>query len=101
MPTFESPPVFAKRVNLPEEVIRLLAKQGKLPFIKPRKSHIQIHVEAAEIILEQMAKEAAFDRECRMPVYVTQIKPKKHSGRPPDSVRLAKQNFTNEDMGRE
>jgi len=94
MPTFESPPVFAKRVNLPEDTIRLLAKEGKLPHIKPGKSHIQICVEAAGVALQKMAEETATYQADRMPVYtsrprIAKEKNKNRSGRRPDSIRLA------------
>jgi len=96
MSTFESPPVFAERVNLPEDTIRLLAKEGKIPYIKPGKSHIHICVEPAIAALQKMAEETANYQADRMPIYATRPrklieKTKKRSGRPPDSVRLANQ----------
>lgn len=87
--TFASPPVFAKRVNLPVDTVRKLAKEGKLPHIRPGTSHIQINVEAAEEALKNMAQNTAELLGDRLPTIFRKPCKTKRAGRPPDSVRLA------------
>lgn len=97
--TFESPLAFAKRTNLPKDVVYNLAKEGVLKAIQTSKCRLKINVEASLEKLEQLAEEEAADRATRVPVYrkrVREVRQKaakakiKRGGRPPDSVRLAR-----------
>ncbi len=91
--TFESIAVFAKRVGLPDRVIRSLAKQGKLPLIKTGRSHTRIHVEAALEAIRHVAEQTASDIALTMPVAIPIIAPvprrdteRKYRGRIPDKM---------------
>lgn len=90
---FESIAAFAKRVGIPERVIRRLARQGKLPLIKTGRSHARIHVEAALEAIRHLAEQTAADIALTMPVEVPIIKAelrsnieRKYRGRVPDKV---------------
>ena len=93
---FETPAKFAKRVELPEHLIRSMVKQGQLPYMNTGKCHVRIHVESALTALKQYAQQSATEIAASMPVPIKIIKSvvkpvidRKYKGRPPDSVRLA------------
>lgn len=91
--TFEPIAAFAKRVGVPERVIRALAKQGRLPLIKTGKCHARIHVEAALEAIKQFSQQTAADIALTMPVSIPIITPmprssneRKYRGRVPNKV---------------
>ena len=89
---FETIREFSQRVNLPEQLIRCLVKQGKLPHIKPKSCWVKIHVQSALLALDTTSATTAEELAAKMPVPI-KIMPKrekKHHGRLPDKVRLAK-----------
>ena len=89
--TFETIKEFSNRVNLPEQLIRCLVKQGKLPHIKPKSCWVKIHVKSALLALDTMSATTAEELAAKMPVPI-KIMPKrekKHQGRLPDKIRLA------------
>ena len=49
---FETIREFSQRVNLPEQLIRCLVKQGKLPHIKPKSCWVKINVKSALLALD-------------------------------------------------
>jgi len=88
---FETIREFSQRVNLPEQLIRCLVKQGKLPHIKPKSCWVKIHVQSALVALDALSATTAEELVLKMPVPI-KIMPKrekKHQGRLPDKVRLA------------
>lgn len=88
---FETIKEFAIRVNLPEQLIRCLVKQGKLPHIKPKSCWVKINVKSALLALDVMSATTAEELAEKMPVPI-KIMPKrekKHQGRLPDKIRLA------------
>lgn len=88
--------VFAKRVNLPERLIRTMVKQGQLPHLKLiGKCHVRIHVEAALEALKQYSLQSAEEIAAVLPVPMRlyhqppkAASERKYKGRPPDAVRL-------------
>ncbi len=101
MSTFESIPNFAKRVNLPERLLRVMVRQGQISHIKPGKSHAMVHVEAALEDLKKFSQQTAEEIAEMLPVPFKALHPKprkkaeykpakKPRGRLPDSIRLAK-----------
>ena len=96
LPIFETPANFAKRTDLPEQLIRSMVKQGQLPHMKTGKCHVRIHVEASLEAIKQYSQQSATEIAASMPVPIkiikSAVKPatdRKYKGRPPDSVRLA------------
>lgn len=93
---FEPPKSFARRVGLPERLVRVMVRQGQLPHVKTGKCHVLIHVEAAMDALRNRAEQTAEEIAATLPVPIRFAAPrpqkqKKHPGRPPDSVRLKRQ----------
>lgn len=91
---FETIAVFAKRVGLPEKLIRAMVRQGQLSHVKTGPCHARICVAAALDELRKFAEQTAEQIAMRMPVPVYLAKSdttgsKKRRGRPPDKVRLA------------
>ena len=98
--TMETISSFSKRTGLPDRLIRLMVRQGKLPYIKTGKSHVRIHVDSALEAIKQYSQNSADEIAATLPVplyqsYRTSVKKsavtveRKYKGRPPDSVRLA------------
>ncbi len=95
---FETIAAFAKRVNLPDSVIRRMVKRGELPHITTGKTHVKVHIEAAMEAIRQYAERKASELQSNMPTPVNlanipQLVPRserKHKGRPPDTVRLGR-----------
>lgn len=89
---------FAKRVNLPEKLIRLMVRQGQLPHVKTNGNcHVRIHVEAALEAIKQYSIQTAEAIAATLPIPMRlyRMPPKsaderKYKGRPPDAVRLGK-----------
>jgi endonuclease V-like protein UPF0215 family len=97
IPEFESIRNFSKRVGLAENLIRKYAKSGRIPTVQSGRKNLHVHVEAALIALEQIAKLEATERAMyapvtpiAFPVSKRVLEKRKYRGRPPDAVRLAK-----------
>ena len=89
---FEVPAKFAKRVGLPERLIRNMVRQGQIPHIPTGKRGVRISIRDGIEALRQFAGLHVADIAARMPVPI-QIQPplkKKACGRKPDSIRLLK-----------
>lgn len=96
-PAFESISSFAKRINLPDGLVRAMVKQGRIPHIKTGKTHVRIHIEAALEAVKHHAEQNAGEIAMTMPLPINVPVPvpvpraeRKYKGRPPDAVRLGK-----------
>lgn len=89
---------FAKRVNLPEKLIRRMVRQGQIPHLKTiGNCHVRIHVEAALEALKQYSLQSAEEIAAALPVPMRlyqqapkAVSERKYKGRPPDAVRLGR-----------
>lgn len=94
---FETVREFAKRVNLPEQLIRCMVYQGQLPHVRPKKSWVKINVPMAIHALNLLSLKTAEDLAAQMPVPIKLMpqREKRHKGRLPDKIRLAKKTQLN------